>query len=77
MRAIVRNDQIVNALAIRQLLPGTVGKDDVERFIELVRRECAALHGGNIVRFGLRPLEYAVWRDDAPARQQDEAPTGN
>lgn len=77
VRAIVRNDRVVNALTIRQLLPVTVGKDDVERFIELVRREFAALHGGNIVRFGLRPLEYAQWRDNAPARQQDEAPTGN
>lgn len=72
--AIVRQGCSVTASTIRRLTPASVAAGDAERFCELVRREFAALHAGNIVRFGIRPLEYAAWQDDTTARQLDERP---
>jgi hypothetical protein len=36
---------------------------DRDRFVALVLAELRALHGGNAVRFGLRPLEFAAWKE--------------
>lgn len=37
-----------------------IGVQELNR-VELVRHEFRALHEGNAVRFGLRPLEFAEW----------------
>ena len=61
--AIVRQDQPATIEAIRQRTPSAVNKEDQEHFIELVLGEFKTLHLGNVVRFGIRPLEFATWRD--------------
>jgi hypothetical protein len=43
-------------------LPLFVAGSDKDHFIELVLQEVAALHAGNAVRFGIRPLEFAAWK---------------
>ena len=44
-------------------MPSTAVAADREHFIQLVKDEFAALHSGNAVRFGIRPLELAAWRE--------------
>jgi aconitase A len=41
-----------------------VPEEDRERFVNLVIAEFQNLHAGNVVRFGLRPLEFADWQDN-------------
>jgi Fic/DOC family len=48
-----------NALAH---LPASVPDDERSRFVALVLREFTTIHAGNVVRFGLRPLEFEAWR---------------
>ena len=61
--AIVRNDEPAKVETIRDRTPIAVNKEDQEHFIELVLGEFKTLHLGNVVRFGIRPLEFATWRD--------------
>ena len=64
---IVRSDARAEPAVIRALLPDTVAAEDRERFIELVGEEFRSLHPGNAIRFGLRPLEFAAWRERNPS----------
>jgi len=43
---------------------------DRERFVALVLAEFKALHSGNAVRFGIRPLEYSAWAAKYGARSE-------
>jgi hypothetical protein len=36
------------------------------RFIDMVKREVAALHEGNIARFRIKPSEFNIWRGRHP-----------
>ena len=56
----VRNRAPANEASIAQHLPTSVLPSDHARFVQLVLREFNSLHEGNVVRFGLRPLE---WRE--------------
>lgn len=49
--------------AVRARTPVTVSLVDLDHFIELVLGEFKALHPGNAIRFGIRPLELAAWQD--------------
>ena len=60
--AIVRQGDVATALAVRGKVPPTVAPSDREPFVQLVLNELAAMHAGNAVRFGIRPLEYAAWQ---------------
>ena len=60
--AIVQNDEAATAAAVAVRLPSAVNKEDIDHFTRLVLEEFAALHPGNAVRFGIRPLELAAWR---------------
>jgi hypothetical protein len=60
--AIVRGDKAATASAARAQLAGLIPKADQAHFIRLVQEEFTALHPGNAVGFGLRPLELAAWR---------------
>jgi fido (protein-threonine AMPylation protein) len=62
MAAVVRADEAATEPAIRVRIPATVPLADHDPFIRLVRAEFAALHAGNAVRFGIRPLELAAWQ---------------
>ena len=66
--SIVRGGRRANEDAVRQSMPGAVAEADRERFVALVLAELKTLHHGNAVRFGLRPLEFAAWKE-----QQDNS----
>lgn len=59
--AIVHNNEAATEAAVAARLPQSVATPDKDHFIRLVLQEFAALHPGNAVRFGIRPLELAAW----------------
>ena len=60
--AVVRSGQPINAASVSAMLPASVQPEDRAHFTQLVLKELAGLHAGNAVRFGLRPLELAGWK---------------
>jgi hypothetical protein len=69
--SIVRGGRRADEDAVRQSMPGAVAEADRERFVALVLAELETLHDGNAVRFGLRPLEFAAWKEQ---QDRSEAP---
>lgn len=61
--AIIRSGAKADLAVIRAQVPGTVVEADRERFVALAMEEFQNLHSGNVIRFGLRPLEFAVWQE--------------
>lgn len=61
--AIVRHDEPATIEAVRNRMPVVVNKEDQAHFIELVLGEFKTLHPGNVVRFGIRPVEFSAWYD--------------
>jgi hypothetical protein len=59
--AIVKNNEAATIAAVHARAPSTVAASDRAHFTQLVLDEFAALHPGNAVRFGIRPLELAAW----------------
>ena len=68
--AIVQHDEPATQAAVAARLPSTVEAADIDHFIQLVLEEFTALHPGNAVRFGIRPLELAAWRQKNDATKQ-------
>ncbi len=68
--AIVRKIEPATEARIRKRTPAAVEAVDRERFVALVLAEFKALHSGNAVRFGLRPLEYSAWAAKYGARAE-------
>ena len=62
IRAIVKQGLRVDDATLERVTPAEVAPDDKVRFAALVRAELDAVHEGNAVRFGLRPLEFVEWR---------------
>ena len=60
--AVVRHDEAPTKRSIRRHTPPEVPRADLDRFIALVQAEFGALHAGNAVRFGIRPLALAAWQ---------------
>jgi hypothetical protein len=60
--ALVKGDEPATAANVENRLPTAVAEPDQRDFIQLVLQEFAALHPGNAVRFGIRPLELAAWK---------------
>lgn len=60
--AIVKSDEAATEGTVKARVPSTVAAADQDHFIPLVLQEFAALHAGNAVRFGIRPLELAAWK---------------
>jgi Fic family protein len=60
--AMVRALEAATEGAVQARMPATVEANDQPRFVALVLAEFKALHSGNAVRFGLRPLEVAGWQ---------------
>jgi Fic family protein len=60
--AIVQNDEVATPAKVKARVPSTVAATDKNHFIQLVLQEFTALHAGNAVRFGIRPLEFAAWK---------------
>jgi len=63
VRAIVHGGRPANEAAIQAIMPATVTQEDQPRFVALALEEFKALHIGNVIRFGLRPLEFAEWQE--------------
>lgn len=63
VRTIIREGRPVNEETISAVMPATVNNNDHAHFIQLVLAEFKTLHSGNVVRFGLRPLEFAAWQE--------------
>jgi hypothetical protein len=61
--AIIQNDEAVTIATVNARLPSTVAAADAAHFTQLVLQEFAALHPGNAVRFGVRPLVFAAWKE--------------
>ncbi|MDD2544667.1 MAG: Fic family protein [Burkholderiaceae bacterium] len=59
--AVVRQDEALTESAIQRRIPSTLAPADHAHFVQLVQAEFSALHPGNAVRFGIRPLELAGW----------------
>jgi hypothetical protein len=59
--AIVRQGEAATEQAVKGKIPDSVPPDEHAHFTALVLAEFAALHAGNAVRFGIRPLEYSAW----------------
>ena len=70
----VRSGKTATAAAVRAHARAAVAKDDMEHFIALVFDELHALHPGNAVRFGIRPLELAAWLERQPRRPLSSTP---
>lgn len=60
--AMVRHGEPATPVAILARIPASVPTTDHARFVALAQAEFAALHAGNAVRFGIRPLEWEAWR---------------
>jgi len=46
-------------------IPAEVAEEDRNKFVKLVLEEFENLHEGNAIRFGIRPLEFAAWQENA------------
>jgi hypothetical protein len=62
VRAIIQRAQPASEEVIRSAVPAKVLGADRDRFVALILEEFNALHAGNAIRFGLRPLEFEAWR---------------
>ncbi len=60
---IVRDGELMSEALVRGRIPATIPADERDHFFALVVEEFKALHVGNAVRFGLRPLEFAAWQE--------------
>jgi hypothetical protein len=61
--AIIQNNEAATIATVHARLPSTVAASDAAHFTQLVLQEFAALHPGNAVRFGIRPLVFAAWKE--------------
>jgi len=61
--AIVQNDEAATMATVNARRPSTVAALDMAHFTQLVLQEFTALHPGNAVRFGIRPLALAAWKE--------------
>ena len=61
--AIVKNNEAATETIVNARVPARVTAPDRAHFTQLVLEEFSALHPGNAVRFGIRPLELAAWRE--------------
>ena len=62
--AIVRQDEPATAQSVQSKIPSTVPLTEHDHFVQLVLAEFSALHVGNAVRFGIRPLEFSAWQSN-------------
>jgi hypothetical protein len=61
--SIIQGDLPANSSTISAKVPDSVTTADRKHFVQLVIDEFAALHPGNAVRFGIRPLGLAAWQE--------------
>ena len=62
MASIVKQGESATEHAILRKMPASVAQAEQDHFVQMVLAEFAALHAGNAVRFGIRPLEFSAWQ---------------
>jgi len=65
VKAIVLQQQVPTYKTATSVIPSSVAEEDHDKFINLVIEELENMHEGNVIRFGIRPLEFAAWREKA------------
>jgi Fic/DOC family len=68
IRTVVRRQVAPTMKSVRALTPASVVAAQREKFVDLVLAELRSLHAGNVVRFGLRPMEFEAWVDQLPKK---------
>lgn len=63
IKSIILKQQTPSEGAVMTAIPSKVPAEDRDKFVQLVLEEFKNLHEGNVIRFGVRPLEFAVWRE--------------
>lgn len=63
IKEMVTNRRPVTKDEVHATFPTSVPKEEQERFVQMVLDELDNLYEGNALRFGLRPLEVAAWKD--------------
>jgi hypothetical protein len=62
IRKLVQQQLAPTTRRVRALAPASVAASQRDEFVRLVQSELRSLHAGNVVRFGLRPLEFEAWQ---------------
>jgi hypothetical protein len=62
IRSLVQQQLAPTTHRLRALVPASVPASQRDEFVRLVQSELRSLHAGNVVRFGLRPLEFEAWQ---------------
>jgi Fic/DOC family len=62
IRSLVQRQVAPTTRRVRALVPVSVATSQRDEFVRLVQSELRSLHAGNVVRFGLRPLEFEAWQ---------------
>lgn len=77
VQALVRQGLRPTDMNLRRVTPPAVPAADRARFTQQLHTELATLHAGNVVRFGLRALEWQAWqrRVQAGFRSRDTPAT--
>jgi len=66
---LIRTGKLAEVGNVNLVMPNTVPEEDRERFVQLIIAEFENLNAGNVVRFGLRPLEFVAWQETVNMRR--------
>jgi len=67
LKALVQQGLRPTDMNLRRVTPTAVSSADRARFSQQLHTELATLHAGNVVRFGLRALEWQAWQQRVQA----------
>lgn len=63
IKAIILQLQAPTKKAVMAAISLSVPEEDHDRFVKLVLEEFENLYEGNVIRFGIRPQEFAAWQE--------------
>ena len=66
---LIKTAKLADVDNVNLVMPNSVLEEDRERFVQLIIAEFENLHAGNVVRFGLRPLEFKAWQETVNLRR--------
>lgn len=69
VQSVVRRGLPLSQATLARVTPAALAGEQRTRFKALVRDEFKSLHAGNVIRHGLRPLEFNAWRAAHPTRR--------
>lgn len=62
IKEIILQRQTPTEKVVLAVISSEVPEEDHDKFVKLVLEEFENLHGGNAIRFGIRPQEFAAWQ---------------